>query len=277
MKMKISLSLAMGLSLISFAAQKSFAAIELAKVNATVITQEELERRYKENQRFLVPRNTGKKAFLEELIKRELAIQEAKKMNLDKDPEIVDRMNTVLFQAFVERKLAREIEKIQVSDSEAKDFYKKNPEIRTSHIWVSLRPDAPEAEQKKAFERIKSIQDQYVKPGKMSFAEIAQRYSEGPAAPMGGDVDYQTKDRLDPAYYSEAVRLGSPGKVSGIIRTPFGYHIIKVTAVRPWEEADKGLARRLLIEEKKTAQYDRLMADLRKGAKVSVKSDLIKE
>ncbi|MBL7715893.1 MAG: peptidylprolyl isomerase [Bdellovibrionales bacterium] len=256
---------------------KAVAAVELAKVNSTVITQEDLEKRYKDNQRFLLPRNTGKKAFLEELIKRELAIQEAKKMNLDKDPEIIDRMNTVLFQAFVERKLAKELEKIQVSESDAKEFYKKNPEIRTSHIWVPISPDAPEAEQKKAMEKIKNIQDKYLKPGKMSFAEVAQRESSGPAAPMGGDIDYQTKDRLDPAYYAEALRLGSPGKVGGIIRTPFGFHIIKVTAIRPWEEADKGLARRLLIEEKKTQSYEKLMADLRKQAKVSVKSELIRD
>jgi len=255
----------------------AYAATELARINSTVITLEDFNKRYKDNLKFFQFKAPSKKNVLEDLIKRELAIQEARRAGLDKDPEVVDRMNTVLFQALVEKKLAKDFEGITVSDAEAKSFYGKNPEIRTSHIFVAVRPDASAEEDKKAREKITKIQNEFLKPGKMSFAEVAQRYSEGAAAPMGGDIDYQTRDKLDPAYYAEALRLGSPGKVGNIVRSQFGYHIVKVTSVRPWEEADKGQVKRMMIEEKRAQIFDRFMGDLRKQAKVSVHNDLLKD
>ncbi len=254
-----------------------YAATELARINSTVITLEDFNKKYRDNLKFFQFKAPSKKNVLDDLVKREIAIQEAKKLGLDKDPEIADRMNTVLFQALVERKLAKEFETIHVTDAEARDYYAKNPEFRTSHIFVGVRPDATKEDEAKARKRIEDIQKDSLKPGKMSFAEVAQRFSEGAAAPMGGDIDYQTRDKLDPSYYSEAVRLGAAGKVGGIIRSQFGYHIIKVTAVRPWEEADKGQVKRMMIEDKRAVLFEKLMADLRKQSKVTVKAELIKE
>lgn len=254
----------------------ALAATELAKIGTTVITLEDFNKRYQDNLKYFQVKAPSKKNVLEDLVKRELAIQEAKRVGLDKDPEIIERMNTVLFQALVEKKLAKEFENIHVADSEAKSFYEKNPEIRTSHIFVAVPPDAKADDVKKAEARIRRIQDEFVRPGKMSFAEIAQRHSEGSAAPMGGDLDYQTRDKLDPSYYAEAVKLAA-GKVSGVVRSQFGYHILKVTAIRPWSEADKGQVKRMMIEEKRAQIFDKYMGDLRKQAKVTVKAELLKE
>ena len=110
----------------------------------------------------------------------------------------------------------------------------------------------------------------------MSFAEIAQRFSEGPAAPMGGDIDYQTRDKLDPSYYETAVAL-QPGRVSNIIRTQYGFHIIKLTAVRPWEEVDKGQVKRMLFDERRAQIFEKYMTQLRTQAKVTVHNDLLKD
>ncbi len=261
----------------AFVGRTVHAATELARINTTVITLEDFNKRYKDNLKFFQFKAPSKKNVLEDLVKRELAIQEAKKLGLDKDPEIIDRMNTVLFQSLVERKLTKDFENIHVTDAEARDYYAKNPEFRTSHIFVGVRPDASKEDEAKARKRIEGIQNDNLKPGKMSFAEVAQRFSEGAAAPMGGDIDYQTRDKLDPTYYAEAVRLGAAGKVGGVVRSQFGYHIIKVTAVRPWEEADKGQVKRMLNEEKRAFLFEKLMADLRKQSKVTVKAELIKE
>jgi peptidyl-prolyl cis-trans isomerase D len=94
---------------------------------------------------------------------------------------------------------------------------------------------------------------------------------------MGGDIDYQTRDRLDPTYYETAVKLGSPGKVSGIVRSQFGYHIIKLTAIRRWEEVDKAQIKRLVFEEQRSKIFEKYMAELKNKASVSVRSELIKE
>jgi peptidyl-prolyl cis-trans isomerase C/peptidyl-prolyl cis-trans isomerase D len=252
-------------------------ATELAKINGTVVTLEDFNKKYRENLKFFQFKAPTKKGVLDDLIKRELGIQEARKLGLDKDPDVIDRMNTVLYHALLDKKLSKEFEGIHVTDDEAKSFYSRNPEVRTSHIFVAVRPDATAEQDRKAREKIKKIQDEQLKDGKMSFAEVAQRFSEGVAAPMGGDIDYQTRDKLDPTYYDTAVKLKSPGKVSGIIRSQFGYHIIKLTAVRPWEEVDRAQVKRQLFDERRSQIFEQYMRQLRQQAKVSVREELLKD
>jgi peptidyl-prolyl cis-trans isomerase C/peptidyl-prolyl cis-trans isomerase D len=255
----------------------SYAATELARVNTKVITLEEFNKKYQDNLRFFQVKPPTKKGVLDDLIKRELGIQEAKRLGVDRDPEVIDRMNTVLYHALLEKKLTKNFESIHVTDDEAKSFYDKNPEIRTSHIFVSVRTDAKPDEQKKAYDRIRKIQSDFLADGKMSFAEVAQRYSEGPAAAMGGDIDYQTRNQLDPVYYETAIKLGSTGKVSGIVRSQFGYHIIKLTAIRRWEETDKAQIKRLVFEEQRAKIFDKYMDSLKSQAQLSSHPELLKE
>jgi len=249
---------------------------ELARVNNSVITLEDFNKKFGDSVNFFQFKARGKKAFLEDLIKRELGIQEARRLNLDKDPDVLERINSVLYQSLIEKKLSKEFEGIQVSDSEAKSYYDKFPEVRTSHIFTAVPAGAQPEEEKKALEKIKKIYDQYVKDGKTSFAELAQRFSEGVAAPMGGDIDYQTKDKLDPTYYDTALKLKTPGKISGIIRSQFGFHIIKLTAVRSWEDVDKAQIKRLVFDEKRTQIFEKFMNQLRQQARVTVNQDMIR-
>lgn len=252
------------------------AATELARVNNHVITLEDFNRKYSENLKFFQLKAPTKQSVLDDLINRELGIQEAKKMRLDKDPEVIDRMNTVLYQALLDKKLSKAFQGIYVTDEQAREYYAKNPEIRTSHIFVAVPPNATPEQVKKAYAKIKAIQDEQLRPGKKSFAEVAQRFSEGVAAPMGGDIDYQTKDKLDPTYYKTALALKTPGKVSGIIRTPFGFHIIKLTAIRPWQDADKAAVKRMVFDEKRNEIFESYMAQLRRKAKIAIHRELLK-
>lgn len=255
----------------------AYAATELARINNTVISLEDFNKKYRENLKFFQFKTPTKQGVLDDLIKRELGIQEAKKMGLDRDPEVIDRMNTVLYHAFLDKKLGKDFENIKISDDEARSYYSKNPEIRSSHIFVAVRPDAPADQVKKAMDKIRGIQQNQLKDGKTSFAEVAQRFSEGVAAPMGGDIDYQSRDKLDPKYYETAVALGKPGKVSDIVRSQFGFHIIRLTAIRPWEEVDKGQVKRMLFDERRNQIFDKYMAQLRTQSKVSVNSAMLKE
>lgn len=248
------------------------AGTEIARVNQTIITLEELNNKYAESLKYFQVKPPSKKAILEELIRRELAVQEARKIHLDQSPEVVDKINTVLFQALVEKQLGKDFEKIQVSDAEAKQLYSQYPEIRTSHIFVSVKPGASKEVEQAAYARIKKIQDDELRPAKATFADIAQRFSEGVAAPMGGDLDFQSREKLDPNYYETALNLKTPGKVSGIVRTQFGYHIIKLTAVRAWDEADHLAVKRLVFEKKRTELFEKYMNQLRAQAKVVLKA-----
>jgi peptidyl-prolyl cis-trans isomerase C/peptidyl-prolyl cis-trans isomerase D len=262
----------------AIAARGLQAAVELARINNSVITVEDFNKKYKENLKFFQFKAPSKKSVLDDLIKRELGIQEAKKEGLDRDPEVIERMNTVLYHALLDKRLSKSFEDIHVSDAEAKDFYSKNPEIRTSHIFIAVPANASKADDDKALARLKDIETNYLKPGKMSFAEVAQKYSEGVAAPMGGDIDYQTRDKLDPAYYDAAMGLKTVGRVTDHpVRSQFGWHIIKLTGVRSWDDVDRAAVKRAVFDEKRAEIFDRYMTQLRKTAKVQVNADMLKD
>ncbi len=252
------------------------AATEAARVNDKVITVEDVNSKLLEASRGNPMAAPSRKQVLDELIKREAAIQEAKRMKLDQDPAILDRINNVLYFALIEKKLGPDFDKISFSESDTKNWYEKNPEIRTSHIFISLPQGVSADEESKAEKRLGEILSE-VKSGKRSFAEAAQQYSEDPSAPMGGDLDYRMKDRLDPAFFKAAVKLGKVGDIAGPVRTPFGFHLIRLTGKRSWLEADRARVKRLILEEKRQDLVSRFLNDLRQKAKVSTNEKALKD
>src|SRR5688500_2412724 len=140
---KLSQKSVLGLAFLALGAlaTTAFAATELARVNGKVITVEEFNKKYQALLPLYQNKTPTKQTVLDDLIKRELGIQEAKKLKLDQDPEVVDEMNTVLYQALLRKQLAKDFEKITITDGDAKDWYSKNPDIRTSHIFVAVPPN----------------------------------------------------------------------------------------------------------------------------------------
>ena len=252
-----------------FFSSPAFAITEVAKVNDKSITLDQLNARYAEVVRGNPTNPPSKKTILDEMIKREAGVQEAKRMKLDQDPQIQERMNNVLFYALLEKKIGPEFDRFTLSDAEARNWYDKEPEIRTSHIFIALNPAAAPDEEAKVMNRLKELQAE-VKSGKMSFAEAAQKNSEDPSAAMGGDLDYRMKDRLDPVYYRAAVKIGKIGEVSGPVRTPFGVHLIRLTGKHSWSEVDHNHVKRIILEDKRQELTTRFMNDLRQKAKVSI-------
>lgn len=251
------------------------ASTEIAKVNGKSISLEEFNKKYQALLPLYQNKTPSRQTVLEDIIKRELGVQEAKKMKLEQDPDVIEEMNTVLYQALLRKQLAKDFEKISITDTDARAWYNKNPEVRTSHIFVPLAPGASKEEESSAMKRIKEIQDKELRSGR-SFAEVAQKFSEGVAAPMGGDIDYQSKSQLDPSYYEAALNLKTPGRVSGIVRSQFGLHLIKLTAIRPWAEVDPAAIRQEVFNERKQGLFDSYMKALRSKAQVQVKNDLLK-
>lgn len=249
----------------------SFASIEAAKVNDKVITLDQLASKVVEIEKSGAAFSPNSKEVLDEMIKREVAIQEAKKLKLDQDPNVIDRINNVLYFALLEKKLGGDFEKLSLSDAEAKNWYEKNPEIRTSHIFIALVPNASPEDEKNVSTKLNSILAD-IKSGKTSFAEAAQKNSEDPSSAMGGDLDYRMKNRLDPAFYRAALKLGKIGDISGIVRTPFGMHLIRLTGKHTWSEMDRQSVKRVIFEEKRQDLVNNYLNGLRQKAKISINS-----
>jgi peptidyl-prolyl cis-trans isomerase C/peptidyl-prolyl cis-trans isomerase D len=252
----------------------AYAATEVAKVNGKTITLEEFNKKYQAMLPLYQGKTPTRAVVMEDLIKRELGVQEAKRLKLDQDPEVVDEMNTVLYQSLLRKQLAKDLEKITITDTDARAWYNKNPEIRTSHIFFAIPPNATKEDEVSARKRMAEAEKE-LSAGK-SFAEVAQKHSEGVAAPMGGDIDYQAKSKLDPAYYSAALGLRKPGNVSGIVRSQFGLHKIKLTAIRPWGDVDPSAVKAELLNERKQSLFDNYMKGLRSRAQITVKNELLR-
>lgn len=251
-------------------------AAELAKINGTTISLEDFEKKYQENKRYYQLKVPTRKLVLDDIMKRELGVQEAKRLKLDKDPDVLERFNTILYQALLEKKLSKTFENIKITDETAKNYYSRNPEIRTSHLFVGVPSSASAAEVEAARKRLISIRDTYLVNQKMGFAEVAQKFSEGMAAPTGGDLDFQTKDRLDPVFYQTALKL-KVGQMSEPVRSQFGWHIIKLTAVKDWDDVDKAKIKRLAFEEQREKVFDEYMEQLKKSARITVNTALLKD
>jgi peptidyl-prolyl cis-trans isomerase SurA len=117
-------------------------------------------------------------------------------------------------------------------EQELREFYRKNAEryrsqeiYRTAHILLRVPSEAtPEQVQQirlkcsKILERIRGGED---------FGEIAIVYSEDISAKDRGDLGYFKLGELLPAFEKEALRL-RVGEVGGIVRTPYGFHIVKL-------------------------------------------------
>jgi protein-export membrane protein SecD len=115
------------------------------------------------------------------------------------------------------------------------DLLEKKPagqEIQASHIlvqWSGSEQSSSTSTKDQALVKIKDIQS---KVTAANFEDMAKKYSEEPGADKSaGDLGWFRKGMMVQAFEDAAFKLKN-GEVSGIVETPFGYHIIKVTGIR---------------------------------------------
>jgi peptidyl-prolyl cis-trans isomerase D len=126
---------------------------------------------------------------------------------------------------------------ITVSDSEVQAYYTENntayhvPEQRRArHILLRAEEgDSPEKHQelqKKAAEILKLLKDN------KDFAAIAEQYSDDPSKENGGDLGFFPQGSMEPEFDAKVFSM-QPGQVSDVVKSSFGYHIIKLEAIQP--------------------------------------------
>ena len=110
---------------------------------------------------------------------------------------------------------------------ESRAQYTSPEMVRASHILFKTGPDKDEAAQRKAAEGVLAK----VKAGE-DFAALAKKYSEDGSAAQGGDLDFFPHERMTKVF-SDAAFAMKPGQVSDIVKSEFGFHIIKTTDRKP--------------------------------------------
>src|SRR5213593_357419 len=107
------------------------------------------------------------------------------------------------------------------------DQYTTPEQVRASHILLKTEGKDDAAVKAKAEEVLKQA-----KSG-ADFAELAKKYSEDESnAKQGGDLDYFARGRMVPDF-DQAVFVMEPGQISDLVKTQYGYHIIKLVDKKP--------------------------------------------
>ncbi len=266
----------LALGMVSLSAQAALDADTVAEVNDKKISKTEFDRRYKDSLKIFKFTAPTKANVLNDIINFEVAVEEAKRRGLDKKPEYKERMDAVLYQALVEEALTEKFAKaVEVSDADARAYCERNPEIRTSHIFVQLAADAMKESEKNATATInKALKD--LAAGQ-KFEKVANTYSEGYAKDAGGDIGFQAKDKLDPAYYAAAKKLGVGQYTKAAVRSQFGLHVIKLTGVKDCKNINIPEYQRMVYDEKRAKIFDDYLRGLRSKAKVSINQSAVQE
>jgi len=228
--------------------------------------------------------NMNKKKFLDDMIVRKLLYKEAVKEGLDKDKDVLDTLEKLKTRVMVRRVIEKVIESISVSDDDVKNYYEKHkkefavPEqVDAAHILIKVKDFSNKNEDKAALKKAKDMLKK-IKAGE-DFTELAKKYSDGPSKRKGGDLGYFYRGQMVPEFEKAAFGL-KVGQVSGIVKTKFGYHIIKVlgkkkASQKGLKDVKEMLKKKLISEKKRTAVLDYTKA-LKEKAKITINEELLK-
>ncbi len=272
----------------------------LAKVNEEQITVDEFHREVKEL--ILNPSREVKgedfsdlkEAYLEQVIERKILVQEARRLGIKISPEELNQaiseirkdypgegfgetlnLKGITFEEWksqLEEKLLAEkmirhavSYRGEIEEKEAREYYERH----LSQFQISERVRARQivvASEEEAIQLLKQL-----KKGE-NFEKLAVKKSLGPEKVEGGDLGYFSRGER-PAEFEQVFSL-KVGEISGIVRSPYGYHIFKLEekiAPRqlPFEEAKAGILQELR-QKKGEEGYQQWLKALKGKARVKV-------
>lgn len=241
----------------------------VALVNGRAITQTEFDLRWGELSkatRSRYEKEGGKRKFLEELITRELLMQEARRQGLDHDDTIRDKTQRYKEQLILDELLKDKLQsKVELSQAELDAYYEKHAnqllDPLKANVSVMLLPNVYAA---------KDLEVQVNRGG--SFAKFAQRYSiDEKTKSKGGELGPYRKG-LVPSEVDAVIHTLKLGMVSAPIKTDHGYYLVMLTpldeAVIQADLATQERLRQELLSDKRRKRFEEVIADIRANAVV---------
>lgn len=138
--------------------------------------------------------------------------------------------------AYIDIDPKKYFDQINITDEDIMMYYEDNiekyilkKEVHPRHILFAVEENAGIQEVEEVKKKAQDVLEK-IREGE-DFAELASEYSEGPSKDKGGDLGFLAAgDTVKP--FEEAAFKMKPGEISDLVRTPFGFHIIKVEEVR---------------------------------------------
>ncbi len=155
----------------------------------------------------------------------------------------------------------------------AKLFKKAGAEkVRARHILIRVDKNATQKERADALKKIQGIKKQLDEGA--DFSDLAKKYSEDPGTKdQGGDLGFFSAEDMVPEF-AKAAFATEVGKISGVVTTYFGYHLIKVEekrAARKLTYEDlKNDIQDFLFQKEAQKNYEKWIADLRAKSNIKV-------
>ena len=159
-----------------------------------------------------------------------------------------------------------------VSDAEIRKEYDAHPERfrqgeerRASHILIQADKGAPEAVIKAAREKADALV-KLVKANPADFAKLAKENSQDPgSAEKGGDLGFFARGAIVKPFEDTAFSLTKEGEISGVVQSDFGFHIIRLTGVKPEKVRPLDEVKAEIAAELKRTESAKKFAELVEG------------
>lgn len=190
----------------------------------------------------------------------------------------ISQMRENLKKQYREQMMADEVRQkltkdIKATPAEVREFFKNTPQdslpFIPTQVEVQIVTSTP-AVSRAEVERIENKLREYanrVNKGEADFSTLAKFYSEDGSARNGGELGYMGRNQLVPEFANVAFTLNDPKKVSKIVRSEYGYHIIQLID----KKGDKVNVRHILLKphideseiEHSIARLDSIANDIR--------------
>ncbi len=167
----------------------------------------------------------GRRELVDALVSMKMLAWEARRRGVDKRPDVRLKLDYL-----TEQTLARELEEelrgtVKVEEADIERYYREHQDTYVTPGRVKARHILVDSEEE-AGTILKKLQQG------ADFAGLAKEKSKCPSAEKGGDLGWFEPGKMDPAFEKAAFAL-KKGETSGVVKSSFGYHIIKVENTKP--------------------------------------------
>ncbi len=163
-----------------------------------------------------------------------------------------DLRNSLVEQQLRDGVREKHFSNVNLTPSEIRKYYNDLPQDSLPFIpttlelqIITVEPKIPLAEIDKVKTRLREFTDQ-INRGEKEFQTLALLYSEDNTAVRGGELGFMSRATLDPNFANVAFSLRDPKKVSNVVESEFGYHIIQLIESR----GDRANFRHILLKPK---------------------------